>query len=160
MRRYRANIKDRERMQRFLAPLRPEVQEYGRSRQSAASRAASSRLQSAILAIEKADGERLARLRTVLARLVKTAKLLRSALEDLVLDYELRRDPFDAIIAGSIATENRAYGRRAPFLTANEDFDLDSLRGPLQDSGVERVHHPERLLAMLRAQSAHGGVWE
>jgi hypothetical protein len=155
-----ASVKDRERMQRHLSPLRPEVREYGRARQSPSSRAASSRLQSAILAIEKADRERLARLRNVLSRLVKTARLLPAALPDVSLDDDLSRDPFDAIIAGAIAAENRAFGCPSPFLSANNDFDEESLRDTLEASGVRRVRHPEELLAMLRGQKSDGAEWQ
>jgi hypothetical protein len=154
-----ANVKDRERMQQHLAPLRPEVREYGRSRQSATSRAASSRLQSAILAIEKADGERLARLRTILSYLIKTAKLLPAVLSDIAIEEELRRDPFDAIIAKAVADENRLFGYPSLLLTGNDDFDSTALRGTLVDAGVERVHHPEKLLAKLRGQKEGGPAW-
>jgi predicted nucleic acid-binding protein len=152
-----ASIKDRARMQTFLAPLRPEVREYGRSRQSPTSRAASSRLQSAILAIDKADGERLRRLKTTLSRLVKLAKLLPASLSDIAIQDELLRDPYDAIIAKTVADENKALGCESLFLTGNDDFDSESLRTLLVDSKVRRVHHPEKVLAMLRSTASDAG---
>jgi len=147
-------------MKSYLSPLRPEVREYGRSRQSATIRAASSRLQSAILAIEKADGERLQRLKKTISVLTKNARLLPAVLSNLDIEDELLRDPYDAIIAKSIADENKSLGRRSLFLTANDDFDSDDLRTLLFGSGVERVHHPQKFLAILRAQKTDRANWE
>ncbi len=155
-----ASIKDRARMQAYLSPLRPEVREYGRSRQSPTIRAASGRLQSAILAIDQADGERLKRLKATISRLVRLAKLLPASLSAIAADDELLRDPYDAIIAKTVADENKAFGHRSLFLTGNNDFDSDSLRNMLVDSKIERVHHPEKLLALLRAQTSKGEDWE
>jgi hypothetical protein len=85
------------------------------------------------------------------------AKLLPASLSDIAIQDELLRDPYDAIIAKTVADENKALGCESLFLTGNDDFDSESLRTLLVDSKVRRVHHPEKVLAMLRSTAPEAG---
>ncbi len=146
------DIKRRERIHGALEVLRSDVREYGRARSAPLIRAASPKLQSAIVAVELAEAERTSRMRSVIAALLKIVRLVAASIRAFAIESELRRDPDDAIIATAIADDNRSFGTRSLFLTGNNDFDKDPLKSLLATANVERIAHPEGLLARLRAQ--------
>jgi predicted nucleic acid-binding protein len=151
------DIKRRERIFGAVDALRNDVREYGRARGAPVVRAASPKLQSAIVAVELAEAERTSRMRSVIAGLLKVVRLIAASIHSFTMESELRRDPYDAIIASAIADDNHSFGMRSMFLTGNNDFDREPLKSLLSAADVERVAHPESLLAKLRAAPTSGG---